>query len=699
MNSNHNTRVLAALVASALLAAPVWAAEGTDAAAVAAPSVVSTVSAVPDASTTATSSEAIPAVPAVTTTAAATDAVPAVSTATVTGTAVPAGTVAEGTAASTAPVFNKYTVATDITNRELVSMPYGTAVTNEAVAPYTGKTTTGVHISPVPEPGIETSLLSRLAMRTGDAVNIDYIRHDADVIGSTGLFSTVTPTFVTVPEGVDLTYIVKLNPVVNKVEFTGNHLYSAADLSAVMNPQPGSVMNSVLTARQVAAINAMYSDKGYIMSRVKNVNLDDAGVLHVDITEGRIEDILLKGNKKTRNYVIMRELKVKKGDVFNKDLARRSIERIYNTGYFEDVNVRLMPGKKDPSNVIIEIEVLEQKTGSVTIGAGYSDSDGLVGILGLSETNLRGTGDKASINWEFGGNTNSKRNYIFSYTRPWINDHGDSLGLSIFDRESEYNDYNEDGDSIADYYKKTTGGNITLGRVRSEYVKDYFTLETKRTEYTKHESGYNYNEDGTSSSNNGYDFKGMDYLGHNFGRTNSLTWAHVFDNRDNIYDPTRGKRLSFTGVMAGHGLGGDFDYYKFIVESRTYYKVGHAQVIAVRLMGGFGNGDMPYSDLFTLGGSDNLRGYEDDQFKGNRMYEATVEYRYPIIKKVQGVIFADAGDAWGGTDYVPWYNQTKQVHFALGLGFRVTTPIGPIRLDYARGSSGGKFHFSFGGKF
>lgn len=699
MNSNHNTRVLAALVASALLAAPVWAAEGTDAAAVAAPSVVSTVSAVPDASTTATSSEAIPAVPAVTTTAAATDAVPAVSTATVTGTAVPAGTVAEGTAASTAPVFNKYPVATDITNRELVSMPYGTAVTNEAVAPYTGKTTTGVHISPVPEPGIETSLLSRLAMRTGDAVNIDYIRHDADVIGSTGLFSTVTPTFVTVPEGVDLTYIVKLNPVVNKVEFTGNHLYSAADLSAVMNPQPGSVMNSVLTARQVAAINAMYSDKGYIMSRVKNVNLDDAGVLHVDITEGRIEDILLKGNKKTRNYVIMRELKVKKGDVFNKDLARRSIERIYNTGYFEDVNVRLMPGKKDPSNVIIEIEVLEQKTGSVTIGAGYSDSDGLVGILGLSETNLRGTGDKASINWEFGGNTNSKRNYIFSYTRPWINDHGDSLGLSIFDRESEYNDYNEDGDSIADYYKKTTGGNITLGRVRSEYVKDYFTLETKRTEYTKHESGYNYNEDGTSSSNNGYDFKGMDYLGHNFGRTNSLTWAHVFDNRDNIYDPTRGKRLSFTGVMAGHGLGGDFDYYKFIVESRTYYKVGHAQVIAVRLMGGFGNGDMPYSDLFTLGGSDNLRGYEDDQFKGNRMYEATVEYRYPIIKKVQGVIFADAGDAWGGTDYVPWYNQTKQVHFALGLGFRVTTPIGPIRLDYARGSSGGKFHFSFGGKF
>ena len=185
----------------------------------------------------------------------------------------------------------------------------------------------------------------------------------------------------------------------------------------------------------------------------------------------------------------------------------------------------------------------------------------------------------------------------------------------------------------------------------------------------------------------------------NFGRTNSLRWSHVFDNRDNVFDPTRGKRLSFTGVWAGNGLGGDFDYFKFIAENRLYYKVGHAHVIAVRLMGGIASGDMPYNDLFTLGGADNLRGFEDDEFRGDKMYLGTIEYRYPIAKKVQGVFFVDAGNAWGGTDKVPWYHDNDELHVAGGLGFRVTTPIGPIRLDYGVGDEGGKFHFSFGGKF
>lgn len=146
-----------------------------------------------------------------------------------------------------------------------------------------------------------------------------------------------------------------------------------------------------------------------MMSHVSDVRLDDEGTLHIAITEARIENINLRGNTKTRNNVIMRELRMKKGDIFNKNSASRSIQRVYNTGYFEDVNVRLLQGQKNAQNVIVEIDVTEQKTGSVTIGAGYSDSDGLVGILGLSETNLRGTGDKVNISWEFGGNTDSTR--------------------------------------------------------------------------------------------------------------------------------------------------------------------------------------------------------------------------------------------------------------------------------------------------
>lgn len=580
-----------------------------------------------------------------------------------------------------------------------VSLPYGEAVSDADLKPYVDKVATAVTVGPVPEAQIEQKLLPQLAMRVGDAINMDYIRHDLNVIGATGLFSTVKPVFTTVPEGVALNYTVQMNPVVKKIDIVGNESISTADLMKLVATTPGTMLNTAVVSHDVANINSAFANAGYMMSRVSDVRLDDEGTLHLAISEQRIENINLRGNTKTKNKVIMRELRMKKGDIFNKNAASRSIQRVYNTGYFEDVNVRLLPGQRNPKDVIVEIDVTEQKTGSVTIGAGYSDSDGLVGILGLAETNLRGTGDKVNISWEFGGNTDTNKNYIFSYTHPYLNDAGDSIGFSIFDRESEYDDYNEKGDSVAGYDRRTNGFNITYGRVRSEYVSDYITLETKRTKYTDWHSGYNYRNDATDPNNAGFDFAGMDYLGKNFGRTNSMTWSHVFDNRDNVYDPTKGKRLSFTGTWAGHGMGGDFDYFKFIAENRLYYKVGRAHVIAVRLMGGIATGDMPYNDLFTLGGADNLRGYEDDEFRGNKMYEVTVEYRYPIAKKIQGVVFTDLGNAWGGVENIPWYHENNKLHYSGGLGFRITTPIGPIRLDYAVGQDGGKFHFSFGGKF
>lgn len=579
------------------------------------------------------------------------------------------------------------------------SLPYGNIVTDSELNPYVNKIATAVTVSPVPDQAIETQLMPRLAMHVGDAVNADYIRHDLNVIGATGLFSTVKPAFTNVPEGVKLNYAVQMNPVVQGVDITGNESISTGDLKKLITVTPGTVLNTSVVSKNIADINAAYGNKGYMMSRVSEVSIDDKGILHLGISEAHIEDIQLRGNNKTKNKVIMRELRFKKGDIFNKETASRSIQRVYNTGYFEDVNVRLLQGKKNSNDIIVEIDVVEQKTGTVTIGAGYSDSDGLVGILGLSETNLRGTGDKVSINWEFGGHTDTTRNYIFSYTHPYLNDAGDSIGFSLFDRESEYDDYDEKGNSVAEYDKRTKGFNVTYGRARSEYITDYLTLGTKDTKYTDYSSGLDYrNLDKLSLGGNPRD-EYTGYMNNNFGRTNSLTWDHVFDNRDNVYDPTKGKRLAFSGTWAGHGIGGDFDYFKFTVENRLYYKVGRAHVIAVRLMGGIATGDMPFGDMFTLGGADNLRGYEDDEFRGNKMYQATVEYRYPIAKKIQGVIFGDLGNAWGGTEHIPWYNSDNKIHYSGGLGFRITTPIGPVRLDYAVGSNGGKFHFSFGGKF
>ena len=583
-----------------------------------------------------------------------------------------------------------------------VEAQYVTSASAESVNPYVGKLITGLSISGVTAEQ-QANLLPILTEKVGDTVSVDGVFKDVTNLGNTGYFSEVNPVFTSVPEGVKLDFAVTVNPVTTGVSFEGNTVYSSEVLTKFMDIQPGQVLNSVSVGQKVQGINAAYARDGYMLAHVDGVRVDDQGVLHIHIVEGIVEDIIPAGNKKTRNKVITREFVQKKGKPFNKFLVRRSVERVYNLGFFDDVNVRMLPGEQDPNNVIIEIDVLEHKTGTITLGAGYSKSDGLMGIVEFGEDNLRGTGDKFKVHWEIGGKKKYK-NYQISYLKPWIDSKGTSLGFSFFNREDEYTDYNEDGSEVAEYNKKSRGFNISFGRQTGEYTRDYLTLESRKDTYKWDDddsSGFRYDKNagkGTNWDNGSYNFASDNYVKNNFGRINSVTWQKVYDSRDNIYEPTRGRRISYTTQWAGHGLGGDFDFYKFTAEARMYKKLGAKNVLAFRARGGFIQGDAPYSQLFTLGGADSLRGYEDDQFRGKKMYNATLEFRFPIVKKVSGVLFTDIGDAWDAPN-VTWYNSKKTFNYGVGAGVRITTPIGPVKLDYGVGKHKNKFHFSFGTQF
>ena len=594
-----------------------------------------------------------------------------------------------------------------------VEAQYVSSANAESINPYVGKLITGLSISGVTAEQ-QAQLLPILTEKIGDAVSVDGVFKDVTNLGNTGYFSEVNPVFTTVPEGVKLDFAVTVNPITTGVAFEGNTVYTSEVLTKFMDLQPGQVLNSVYVGQKVQGINAAYARDGYMLAHVDGIRVDDQGVLHVHIVEGIVEDIVPAGNKKTRDKVITREFVQKKGKPFNKFLVRRSVERVYNLGFFDDVNVRMLPGDQDPNNVIIEIDVLEHKTGTITLGAGYSESDGLMGIIEFGEDNFRGTGDKFKVHWEIGGKKKYK-NYQISYLKPWIDSKGTSLGFSFFNREDEYTDYNEDGNEVAEYNKKSRGFNISFGRQTGEYTRDYLTLESRKDSYkwdSDDSSGYRYDTDAISnttgsgndwnntnpSTGGSWNFASNNYVKNNFGRINSITWQKVYDSRDNIYEPTRGRRISYTAQWAGHGLGGDFDFYKFTAEARMYKKLGAKNVLAFRARGGFIQGDAPYSQLFTLGGADSLRGYEDDQFRGKYMYNATLEFRFPIVKKVSGVLFTDIGDAWDAPN-VTWYNSKKTFNYGVGAGVRITTPIGPVKLDYGVGKHKNKFHFSFGTQF
>lgn len=573
-------------------------------------------------------------------------------------------------------------------------------VKENPLTPYIGKTITKQVITGNTVIS-EAEIAAALKTKPGMELTEQGLNEDLSAIYDLGWFYDLRPEFKEVPEGVQVIYHVMENPAFTKVKITGNTVVDDKKAAGFFDLEENKIINLKDVNTRVQRLEEEYRQNGYILARVTDIHMDTDGTLNITVNEGVVEDFKVKGNVKTKDYVITREMKLKKGKPFNAKDARRSMQRVYNLGYFEDVNVKLNPGK-EPNSVEVEISVVEMNTGTFGIGAGYSNADGFIGMISIGDKNFRGTGDKVNIRWEFGGEDN--KNYDFSYTKPWIDDKETTATINLYDITNEYADYNIDGDEIARYDKKRRGQELTFSRkTDNEYVSNYVTLKNRDDIYKGMADGYEndkdqYYEDVFNDSQYKEDWMpstAAERRKENFGVTRSITVGRIFDSRDNIYDPHEGKRIAYSLEWAG--LGGDFDFTKFTADYRYYYRAGGESVWALNLGAGYADGDMPLSQRFSMGGSDTLRGYEDDQFRGNSMLKATLEYRFPIIKKVQGVLFTDNGYAW---------DKRHEDEFDLGLiknsfgvGLRINSPLGPVKLDYGYGDDGGKFHFSFGGQF
>ena len=555
----------------------------------------------------------------------------------------------------------------------------------------------------------EEEVLAVVKTKPGMELTEIGLSEDLGAIYDMGWFYDLRPEFKEVPEGVQVVYHVLENPTYSKLNLVGNTVIDKQKINALFNLEEGSVVNLKDINRRVLKLEEEYRQAGYILARVTDVHMDQDGTLNLTVNEGIVEDFKVKGNVKTKDYVITREMRLKKGQPFNAKDARRSMQRIYNLGYFEDVNVKLNPGK-EPNSVEVEIAVVEMNTGTFGIGAGYSSADGFVGMISIGDKNFRGIGDAINIRWEFGGEDN--RNYDFSYTRPWLDDKETRATINLYDITNEYADYNIDGDEIARYDKKRRGQELTLSRrAEGEFISNYITIKNRDDIYEGEADGYEKDPDQYYEKQFGpedvygeqsrywesyYPKTAEERRKENFGVTRSITLGRVLDSRDNVYDPHEGKRISYSIEHAGF-MGGDFDFTKFTADYRYYYRAGGEAVWALNLGVGYADGDMPLSQRFSMGGSDTLRGYEDDQFRGNSMVKATLEYRFPIVKKVQGVLFTDNGYAWDKRFQDDF--DFGLIKNSFGVGLRINSPLGPVKLDYGYGDEGGKFHFSFGGQF
>jgi len=482
--------------------------------------------------------------------------------------------------------------------------------------------------------------------------------------------------------GVRLIFRVFENPVISDIQFEGVEELTQEELLEVMETRSGSVYNTPRLARDAQVIEELYRSRGFILALVVEPRMSPDGVLTLAIAEGVIEEIRISGNTHTKTNVIRRYIRTRVGETYNDEKVAKDVMRLTNLDYFETVRRDAEIGT-EPGQVILVFTVVEKRrTGMASVGGGYSSVQGLVWFVDLMKTNLGGTGQMATLRGEFGGRTS----YELGYRHPWVMTPETRLSLGLYDRlilrEAYVTDELGEQRSIL-YDERRSGGNLTLGRPLSDRATIYVGVRADDVSI----SGLTEEEEPFLA--------GTAFLPR---AVRSLTMAAVIDGRDNVYnprrDPTSGTYHQFSMEFAG--VFGGVEFKKYTVDTRRYIPVGDRNVIALRILAGTTSGDAPYLEQFLIGGSESLRGYRTDRFAGARMAILNGEYRFPLSGNLLGVVFVDVGDAWGGdiaSDPFFGGDESFTAHMGYGVGVRVKTPIGPIRLDLGFGEEGTETHF------
>jgi len=474
-----------------------------------------------------------------------------------------------------------------------------------------------------------------------------------------------------------------------KTTFSGNLIYTSSEVHKIVEYREGKVFNQEKFEETIRAVQELYSDRGRLRTRINPVKTFNEKTDRMDVSfeiiEGPISyvgHVDVEGNKATKTFVLRREIVIKPGDMFRSSRVRRSIEKIRNLGFIDDVDLDLQPTPSDPDKVDLTFDVAEGKPGILTAGAAYSSVDGLIGTLSLQHLNLFGRAQKGSIQWSFGRRV---QDYSVSWTTPWLGDHPTSLGFDIYNTRR----VNPFDTSLSAYVERRMGGAIRLGpRFEEDKYQLNLTYGLARISIENVQDQFrNTLTEGTSIQSS---------FGAEFSR----------DTRDSIWDPAKGTRHGVGVQLSGGPFQGDIHFFKPSITNQAHHTLFTVEdwpfVISAYHRGGyvtqFGKTtQVPVQDRYFIGGQDSLRGYspsgEAGFPQGGKVYSvANVEFGFPLARErkktiVKFVVFADAGGAWDRTrDFSARVgSRTRDIKTDVGFGLRFVTPAFPIRLDYGYG--------------
>jgi outer membrane protein insertion porin family len=490
---------------------------------------------------------------------------------------------------------------------------------------------------------------------------------------------------------------------------------TGASLNAVLRSRPGDVYSAEAVEKTVEAMTIEVSKRGYAFAAVRPRGDRDFNNLTVNLVflveEGPrayIERINIRGNTRTRDFVIRREFDVSEGDAYNRALIDRAERRLKNLAYFKTVKISTEPGSA-PDRVVLNVDVEDQATGEFSIAGGYSSTDGIVSEISVAERNMFGEGKYGKATVRYGQYT---RGVELSYSEPFLLGYRMSGGFDLFAKESEPTPYLSYG---SDVYGTTLRlgfaltEEVRLGLRYSIYQQD-ITLSNelnncinRRPPVQPDNSCY---EDGEASLPVRIELAQGPVLTSLVGYT--LGYNTVDDNRN----PSKGIAIDFKQDFAG--VGGDVNFIRSSIDFRRYQEILSDAVGVLRLQAGnlsaWGDKDLRMLDHFQLGPT-LVRGFAPsgigpreaprDDFPGGSLgatnfWGASVELQYPLFfmpKEIglKAAVYADVGDAWGydGPTFFPLTGERlklqdeRLIRSSVGAGIVWASPFGPLRLDYA----------------
>lgn len=573
-------------------------------------------------------------------------------------------------------------------------------------------------------PDLEKQIYDVVSTKPGRTTTKSQLQSDINAVFSTGYFANVQANPQDTNVGVRVTFLVEPNPVLKGVQTEGTTVLEAGLVDRIFGGQINKVTNLRELQAGIKQIEKYYEDKGYVLAKVVDVKAQPDGNVVLVIAEGVIEDIKvaflneegktqnpdgtpIRGN--TRDFIITRELDLKPGAVFNKGTIQTELQKVFGLGIFDDVNLGLAPGT-DPKKVIVTVNVKERNTGSIAAGAGISSSTGLFGTISFQQANLGGNNQKIGLDIQVG-----ERELLFdlNFTDPWLagDPNRTSFTANIFNRRLFSYIFDNPPGAPAN-----SGVGPDNDTPRENRLGTGFSFSRPLGNNLTASAGFRYERVTITDANNR--ITPFDNLGNPLSVSSTgqddlllLQFAAAQDLRNDALRPTSGSVLRVATEQSIPVGNGSVFFNRIRASYSVYLPVQFLnftegpQALAFNLQAGTVLGTLPPYEAFRIGGSSSVRGWDEGRIGSGRSFALiSAEYRFPVFSIVSGVLFADYGTDLGTGSSVPGNPAGVRGKpgngGGYGLGVRVQSPLGAIRIDYGLSTGGGsQFSFGLGEKF